>query len=323
MNASVRSGGFEPEAVGGIARRRTDPSRRPERLRRGRFETALLAAPVLFLVLVSALPVLYTVAMSFQSVDMFDILSLHRPFVGLHNYAVLFSKPDAGRIAINTVLFTAGSVSAQILIGFALALFFQRRFPGATTIRGVFLAAWIMPGLVVGAIWKWMFAGDNGVVNAILSALGLIGAHPFWLSDPHLALAAVIIANIWLGVPFNMILLSVGLAAIPRDLYEAAAMDGAGAIRSFLSITLPMMRATIAAVLSLGIIFTLQQYDLISGLTEGGPANASNVAQYWSWQLSFQTYQIGEGSALAVLMLAVTAVVASIYVASTRRDMVA
>ncbi|TLU72260.1 sugar ABC transporter permease [Lichenicoccus roseus] len=261
--------------------------------------------------------------MSVQSVDMFDILSLHRPFVGLRNYIHLFHNPAAGRIALNTLLFTTCSVVAQVTIGFALAVFFQRRFPGAATIRGVFLAAWIMPGLVVGAIWKWMFAGDSGVVNAILAASGLIHAHPFWLSDPHLALPAVIIANIWLGVPFNMILLSVGLAAIPRDLYEAAAMDGAGSIRSFVSITLPMMRATIAAVVSLGIIFTLQQYDLISGLTEGGPANASNVAQYWSWQLSFQTYQIGQGSALAVLMLAVTALVASIYVSSTRREVVA
>ena len=322
MSASVRPDGSEHETTARGARAGARRGR-PGRLRRGGFETGLLAAPVLFLVAVAALPVLYTIAMSVQSVDMFDILSLHRRFVGFHNYARLFAKADFARIAVNTVVFTVCSVSAQLAIGFALALFFQRRFPGASTIRGVFLAAWIMPGLVVGAIWKWMFAGDNGVVNAILSALGVVGAHPFWLSDPHLALSAVIIANIWLGVPFNMILLSVGLAAIPRDLYEAAAMDGAGSFRSLLLITLPMMRATIAAVVSLGVIFTLQQYDLISGLTEGGPANASNVAQYWSWQLSFQTYQIGEGSALAVLMLAVTAAVASFYVASTRREMVA
>ena len=110
------------------ARRRSGQDR-PGFLHRSGFETALLAAPVLFLVAVSALPVLYTIAMSVQSVDMFDILSLHRPFVGLRNYIHLFHNPAAGRIALNTLLFTTCSVVAQVTIGFALAVFFQRRFP--------------------------------------------------------------------------------------------------------------------------------------------------------------------------------------------------
>lgn len=284
------------------------------------FDIAMLGVPLVFLVLICAVPVVYTVVMSFQSVDMFTIMSLRRPFVGLHNYMALFARPGARHIFLNTALFTILSVSAQLVLGFALALFFNRRFPGAATLRGVFLAGWIMPGLVVGGIWKWIFAGDNGVLNAVLAGLHLTRSHLFWLSDPALSLYAVIVANIWLGIPFNMILLSVGLAAVPADVYEAAKMDGAGPVRTFLFITLPMMRATIAAVASLGVIFTLQQYDLISGLTEGGPSNSSNVAQYWSWQLSFQVYEIGQGSALAVLMLAFTAAVAGFYVWSTRQE---
>jgi multiple sugar transport system permease protein len=285
------------------------------------FDIALLGLPLAFLVVFCAVPVAYTVVMSLQTVDMFSLLSFHRPFAGLHNYVDLFSRRAAGRVFINTAIFTVASVSAQLLVGFALALFFERRFPGAATIRGAFLAAWIMPGLVVGAIWKWIFAGDNGVLNAMLSGLHLVHAKPFWLSDPDLSLSAVIIANVWLGIPFNMILLSVGLAAVPADLYEAARMDGAGPVRQFVSITLPMMRATIGAVAALGVILTLQQYDLISGLTEGGPANSSNVAQYWSWQLSFQTYEISAGSALAVVMLGITALVAGFYVWSTRQEL--
>lgn len=291
--------------------------------RRPAFDIAMLGVPLVFLVLICAVPVVYTIVMSFQSVDMFTIMSLRRPFVGLHNYISLFARPGARQIFLNTALFTILSVSAQLVLGFALALFFSRRFPGAATLRGVFLAGWIMPGLVVGGIWKWIFAGDNGVLNAVLAALHLTRSHPFWLSDPALSLYAVIVANIWLGIPFNMILLSVGLAAVPTDVYEAAKMDGAGPVRTFLFVTLPMMRATIAAVASLGVIFTLQQYDLISGLTEGGPSNSSNVAQYWSWQLSFQVYEIGQGSALAVLMLAFTAAVAGFYVWSTRREQAA
>lgn len=289
-------------------------------MRRHRLDIALLALPLAFLCVFCAVPVAYTVLMSVQSVDMFSLLSFHRPFVGLHNYVDLFSRRVASRVFVNTAIFTIVSVASQLVIGFALALFFQRRFPGAATLRGAFLAGWIMPGLVVGAIWKWIFAGDNGVLNAILLGLHLVQSKPFWLSDPDLALYAVIIANVWLGIPFNMILLSVGLAAIPEDLYEAAAMDGAGPLRRFVSITLPMMRASISAVAALGVILTLQQYDLISGLTEGGPANASNVAQYWSWQLSFQTYEISAGSALAVLMLGLTALVAAFYVWSTRLE---
>ena len=135
-----------------------------------------------------------------------------------------------------------------------------------------------------------------------------------------MALYSLVIANVWLGIPFNMLLLSVGLAAIPGDLYEAAALDGAGPLQRLGFITLPMMRATLGAVLALGIIFTLQQYDLVAALTQGGPANASNLAQYWSWQLSFQTYDIASGSVVAVLMILVVVLVAILYVRSTRLE---
>ena len=109
-----------------------------------------------------------------------------------------------------------------------------------------------MPGLVAGAIWNWLLSGDFGVINYFLIQLGFIDQAIFWRSNPEFALWSVVIANIWLGTSFNMILLSVGLAAIPKDLYEAAALDGAGPFRRFYTITLPMMRATIGALLSLG-----------------------------------------------------------------------
>ena len=134
-----------------------------------------------------------------------------------------------------------------------------------------------MPGLVVGAIWSWILAGDFGVLNTVLKAMGLIDGNIFWKSDPAFSIWAVVIANIWLGLAFNMLLLSVGLAAIPRDLYEAAELDGANAFQRFWTITLPMMRSTIGAVLSLGLIGTLQQFDLFPAITEGGPASTSGA----------------------------------------------
>jgi len=284
------------------------------------FESALVIAPVVYLVAFSAFPLVYNVVMSFQHVDMFSIATLNRPFVGLVNYIDVFSRPETPGVLWNTVIFVILSIVFQLSIGFALALFFQNDFPGASYLRGLFLAGWVMPALVVGAIWKWIFAGDFGVLNWVVRSLHIVNAPVFWISDPAVALYSIIIANIWLGIPFNMILLSVGLAGIPGDVYEAAALDGAGPFQRFRTITLPLMGSTLGAVIALGAIFTLQQFDLVAALTQGGPANASNVAQYWSWQLSFETYEISDGSVIATLMLTVVALVALIYVRSVQRE---
>ncbi|CTQ46684.1 MULTISPECIES: carbohydrate ABC transporter permease [Stappiaceae] len=287
------------------------------------FDTILVTLALGYLVLFSGFPLVYNLVMSFQEVDLFSLGSFDRPYVGLDNYVDVLSRPEAWGIFLNTVKFVGISVAAQLSIGFALAMFFQQNFPGSTWLRGLFLAGWIMPALVVGAVWSWILAGDFGVLNHVLLSLGLTGERIFWLSDPNVALYSVILANIWLGVPFNMILLSVGLAGIPEDIYEAAEMDGANAIQRFFTITLPMMRAQLGAVISLGVIFTLQQFDLFAALTQGGPSNASNVFQYWSWQLSFQYYEIGVGSVISVLMILFVIFVAAVYVRSTRHEQLA
>lgn len=286
----------------------------------GGFDGALVTAALVYLLAFSAFPLVYNVVISFQSVDLFTIGTFDRPFVGLQNYREIVRDPAFWPIVRNTFVFVAASVFFQLTIGFALALFFRVDFPGASWLRGLFLAGWIMPGLVVGALWGWILAGDFGVLNWALQGLGIVDHRIFWLSDPSISLVSVIIANVWLGVPFNMILLSVGLAAIPADVHEAAELDGATRLQRFLTITLPLMRAQIGAVVSLGIIFTLQQFDLFAALTQGGPSNASNVLQYWSWELAFREYRIGHGSVVSVLMLLVVIVVATAYVRSTRHE---
>ena len=308
----------------GSSRPRIEPARGKATmrvLRDGRgFDGLLVALALGYLLVFSAFPLVYNVVMSLQEVDLFSLASFDRPFVGLQNYRDVLGDPASMQILRNTVVFVALSVACQLVIGFALALFFQLDFPGAGYLRGVFLAGWIMPALVVGAVWGWILAGDFGVLNHLLMSLGLTSEKIFWLSDPAVSLYAVILANIWLGVPFNMLLLSVGLAGIQDDVYEAAALDGATRAQRFFTITLPLMRAQLGAVIALGIIFTLQQFDLFAALSQGGPANASNVFQYWSWQLSFQDYQIGLGSAVSVLMIVFVVLVALIYVRSTRHE---
>jgi multiple sugar transport system permease protein len=286
----------------------------------GGFDSVLVLLALAYLVAFSAFPLIYNVVISFQSVDLFTIATFDRPFVGLENYRDIVNDPLFWPVVRNTILFVGLSVVFQLGIGLALALFFRLDFPGSTWLRGLFLAGWIMPGLVVGAIWGWLLAGDFGVVNWLIQSLGLTQQKIFWLSDPSISIYSVIIANIWLGVPFNMILLSVGLAAIPADVYEAAELDGATRLQRFFTITLPMMRAQLGAVISLGIIFTLQQFDLFAALTQGGPPNASNVLQYWSWELAFREYRIGHGSVVSVFMIIVVIFVATAYVRSTRHE---
>jgi len=284
------------------------------------FDIALVALPLVFLIALSGLALLYNVVMSFQEVDMFSLGTLWRPFIGLKNYTELFAQPETLPILANTAIFVAASIAGQFIIGFGLALFFCMKFPGASWLRGLFLVSWVMPGLVVGAVWNWMLSGDFGVLNFVLRESGVISENIFWRSDPDYSLWAVIIANIWLGTSFNMILLCVGLAAIPRDLYEAADLDGANAWQRFWTITLPMMRSCVAALLVFGLIFTLQQFDLFAAITAGGPNNSSNVAQYWAWDLSFRQYNFAKGATLSVIVLVFVMIAAVFYVHSTRHE---
>ena len=284
------------------------------------FDLILVGAAMLFLIALAGLPLVYNVLMSFQQVDMFTLGTLIRPWAGFTNYVAVVQQPEFWLVTRNTLIFVFASMAGQFILGFALALFFAQNFPGAATIRGLFLVSWVMPGLVVGAIWSWILAGDFGVLNTILKSLGLIQGTVFWKSDPNFSIWAVVIANIWLGLAFNMLLLSVGLAAIPRDLYEAAELDGANAFQRCWTITLPMMRSTIGAVLSLGLIGTLQQFDLFPAITEGGPANTSTVAGYWSWQMSFQLYDFAKGATVSVMMFLLVLFASIIYVRSTRHE---
>jgi len=290
-------------------------------IRDGRgFDIGLVSVPLIFLFAMAGLPLIYNIVMSFQEVDMFSLGTFARPFVGFKNYITLFSQPETWPILGNTAIFVVASIAGQFTIGFALALFFWTGFPGSSWLRGLFLVSWVMPGLVVGAIWNWILSGDFGVLNFLLKESGLVSANIFWRSDPNFSLWAVVIANIWLGISFNMILLSVGLSAIPQDLYEAAELDGANVVQRFYTITLPMMRSSIGALVALGLIFTLQQFDLFAAITAGGPNNSSNVAQYWAWDLSFRQYDFAQGATISVIMIVFVMFASVVYVRSTRHE---
>lgn len=280
----------------------------------------MVAATVLYLAVFIGYPVVYNLVMSVQDVNVGNLRHMNRPFVGLANYVKLVDDPLFWTVTRNTAVFVAVNVSLQCVGGLALAMYFAQRFPGAGWLRGLILAGWMLPPLVIGAVWKWMLTSDNGIVNFALQWLGLASGKVYWLSDPDVALASVTVANIWFGLPFNMILIAAGLAGIPRDIYEAAALDGAGALRRFFSITLPLLAPTLYALVALTTVYTMRAFDLIWTMTHGGPVDASNIFPVWSYRLSFEVFDFGAGAAISTAMLAIVFLVALVYVRSVRAE---
>ena len=229
------------------------------------------------------------------------------------NYQKLVSDPAFLHALALSLLFTAGSLLFQFTIGFALALFFNRPFPGNGPLRALLLLAWLLPTVVSGSLFRWMLDGDYGVLNFALVGLGLLSDGRYWLIDPGTALAGTILANVWVGIPFNMALLLAGLQGIPAVLYEAARVDGASAWQQFRSLTLPLMRPVALSVLLLGLIYTFKVFDLIYVMTKGGPVDATTTLPIYTYKLTFEFFRFGDGAAAATLLLLGLVVVALVY----------
>ena len=279
-----------------------------------------LLAPVFYLLALIGFPILYNIAMSFQEVTLRNLGQLLRPFVGLDNFREVIADPTFRKVFVNSLVFVGVNVVGQVSLGLLAALFFAETFAGAHFLRGLLLATWMLPGLVVGALWKWMFASQYGVVNFVLGILHLTGGPVHWLSDPAVAMTAVNIAHVWYIMPFSMILFAAALTAIPRDLYEAAALDGAGPVARFRYITLPALKPTLLAVACLVTIYSMRAFDMIFALTQGGPLDSSNVLPLLSYQFSFQQFKFGIGAAVGTFAVVFVFAVALVYVRTLKHE---
>ena len=292
------------------------PARRASRRREELAKWAFLAPALVFLLLFFGYPVVKNVTMSLQEYTTKTFYTGQAPWVGLGNYIAVVRSSVFGTAMLNTLLFTVGSILGQFSIGLALAVFFKNTFPLSGVMRSLMLLPWLLPMIVSSAIWKWMLDKDSGVINEILGALD-IGAVP-WLTSTSVALIAVVIVNIWLGIPFNMTILYSGLQDIPDELYEAAALDGAVGWRAFRHVTWPLLRPVIGVVLVLGVVYTLKVLDIILGLTDGGPANATVTLATQSYKLSFANFQFGQGAALGNILVVISLVFALVYLRTSR-----
>lgn len=262
-------------------------------------------------------PIVNNIILSLQDVNVRTLLSPDKPFVAFNNYIEIF-KDSVFRTSLwNTLIFTVGSLVFQFLIGFLLALFFSKNFKFAKPIRGLLMMPWMIPITITALIFKFIFGTDVGILNYILKSLGLIGQNIDWLTSPGTAMIALIAANVWIGIPFNMILISTGLTTIPSELYESAAIDGANKRQSFFRITLPLLRPTIESVLILGFIYTFKVFDLVYMMTGGGPVNATQMLSTYSYKLSFDMFKYSKGSAVANVLFVILLIVSMFYLKYT------
>ncbi len=268
---------------------------------------------VIFMLALIGYPIIYNIIISFQDATALTISQNSKAFAGLKNYRDIFGDPLFWTSFKNTFVYTGGCLVFQFVIGFALALFFSKKFTFSRYTRGLIVISWMLPVTVTALTFKFMFAEGNGIINEILLSLHLIKEPIGWLIERKTAMLGVVIANSWVGIPFNMLLLSNGLGNISEDVYESAGMDGANKIQRFFHITLPLLKPTILSVLILGFVLTFKVFDLIYVMTSGGPVDATEVLSTYSYQLSFKNFNFGNGSAAANVLFLCLFIVGLVY----------
>jgi multiple sugar transport system permease protein len=271
---------------------------------------------LLFLGAILGFPILYSIVISFQKYNLETLISKHPQFIGFQNYYAILSNPELRIALTHSLIFTFFSILFQFTIGLGLAILLSKSFPFSNVMRGILLSGWQIPSVVTGTVFLWLFNLDYGLVNFLLTSLRIVNEPIAWFFQSNTAMVAVIIANIWLGIPFNVILLSAGIAGLPEDVYEAATVDGANGWQKLVYITVPLLRSTITAVLMLGFIYTLRVFDLIWIITKGGPGDATEVLPTFAYRLSFIHFDFGQSAAVSVIMLVILLCAAALYLKS-------
>lgn len=295
--------------------------RRKLNLKRRLLPFTFIGPAALFLVVMFAYPLFYNVEMSLQHVTVGTFLTGIAPFVGLSNYIDLLSDPLFMSSLQRTAIFTLFSIVGQMGIGMSLALFFWRKFPFSNVMRALMLAPWLLPLVVSATIFQWIFDLDSGVLNYILESLGIIQQPIPWISSVTFSMVAVIITNIWVGIPFSMAVFYSGLQSLPREILEAANLDGANKWQVFWRIILPMLGPLTGVVFTLSVTYTVKVFDLIFILTGGGPANATQTLATYAYQLSFRTLDWGHGAAIGNILICISLCFAVFYLRSFRKSL--
>ena len=260
--------------------------------------------PVVILVLVfTVFPVGYAI---YNSLHRILLVLPTTPFVGIKNYIDVLTSIYFKEAILNTLFFTVTTAPATVIISLGIARLLLSKFFGRAILRPVMLLPWAIPGSVAGILWLWIFHGQWGLLNGFLLKLGIIKNYIPWLMDARLAKFSVSITHIWTQVPFASILLMAALTTIPKDIYEASEVDGAGAFRRLVSITIPQIKGMLIITLIYECIMGLTSYDAVYSMTAGGPGGATTLLSYYIWAEAFKLLSFGRGAALGVIMAVIT-----------------
>jgi ABC-type sugar transport system permease subunit len=249
------------------------------------------------------LPALSAIVISF-----FDWNMLTSPkFIGLQNYIKIFHNKTALQAMLITAYYVVLNIPVQTILAILLAVLLNRRIRGMAFFRAVYVLPWLAAPVAISVVWQWIFDPTSGVLNSLLQLFGV--PKQGWLSSPAEALPCVAAVNIWQWTGYNMLFFLAGLQGIPRYLYEAAELDGAGPVRTFFAITLPLLRPTTLFVLVTSVIGSFQVFDTVYVMTQGGPGTATNVYNFYIFQQGFQFFHMGYASALSVILFVVILIV--------------
>lgn len=257
---------------------------------------------LLFILLLCIYPLIYTINLSFKDVSLVNYIRGEMKFVGLSNYINLINDFAFKRTFFNNLFFTFCSIVFQYLIGFCLAILLSKDLYIKNFLQGLIMLPWVIPIIVSGSFFRWFFS-DDGILNGFLAYLRLINSPIHWLSSEKLPIISATIANIWLGIPFNFILLYTGIAQIPNEVLESAEIDGASEWKKIIYIIFPMLKPVTITLLLLGTIFTMKVFDLVWVLTQGGPGDTSHLFSTLAYTYAFKKLQFGYASATLVIML--------------------
>ena len=241
-------------------------------------------------------------------------------YVGLDNYVNLFQDDKFWFTLRTTAIWTLANVVAQLVLGLALAVLLNEQLKARGLYRSVALIPYIVPSVAAALIWRWMYDGSAGIVNAALLRLGVIDSYQQWLGEISTALPAVIIESVWKGTPFVMILLLAGLQTIAPEYYEAASIDGASSWQRFLQITLPLLRPSLAVATLLTTVYTVNNFNAIWLMTQGGPLGSTEILFTWAYKLAFDRFDFGMAATVSVVLFGILAVFAAIYIFLVERE---
>lgn len=291
-----------------------------KRLRKFTTSEILFVIPALIYMLIFVgYPIVYNIILSFQDTTLTNIGSASKKFVWFANYKNLFSSDLIFITIKNTLFYTVMCLIIQFSLGFLMALFFNLKFRIAGFLKGIIIISWMMPTIATALIFRFMLS-ETGIFNSYLQTLGILKQPILWLSNQNTAMWGVVIANSWVGIPFNMLLLSTGLSNVPESIIESAKIDGAVAWQRLIFIIIPMIKPAILSVLVLGFVYTFKVFDLVFTMTAGGPVNSTEVLSTYSYLLSFKYYYFSQGASVANILASFLIIISFIYVRLTSKE---